>query len=111
MNNGSWRCRACGRVNASYVTSCLCGLNQKENEKPREENWKCLVCGRENSKLHKTCVCGATKAGKLPKEAERAAAPVQISAADEIAKFKQLLDSGAITEEEYEAKKKQLLKL
>lgn len=34
-----------------------------------------------------------------------------ISAADEILKFKQLLDIGAITEEEFEAKKKQLLGL
>lgn len=34
-----------------------------------------------------------------------------MSAADEILKFKQLLDIGAITEEEFEAKKKQLLGL
>lgn len=33
------------------------------------------------------------------------------SAADEIAKYKSLLDSGAITSEEFEAKKKQLLDL
>lgn len=33
------------------------------------------------------------------------------SAADEIAKYKDLLDSGAITQEEYDAKKKQLLGL
>ena len=33
------------------------------------------------------------------------------SAADEIFKFKQLLDAGIITEEEFEAKKKQLLNL
>ncbi|GKT04666.1 SHOCT domain-containing protein [Furfurilactobacillus entadae] len=37
--------------------------------------------------------------------------PNSVSDADEIAKFKTLLDSGAITEEEFEAKKKQLLKL
>lgn len=35
----------------------------------------------------------------------------QRSMADEIAKYKQLLDSGAITQEEYEAKKKQILGL
>ncbi len=34
-----------------------------------------------------------------------------ISAADELLKFKQLLDMGAITQEEYDAKKKQLLGL
>lgn len=43
-----------------------------------------------------------------------AAAPVQnapLSNADELAKYKQLLDSGAITQEEFDAKKKQLLGL
>lgn len=37
--------------------------------------------------------------------------PSSKSAADEIMKYKQLLDAGAITQEEYEAKKKQLLNL
>lgn len=36
---------------------------------------------------------------------------VNMSSADEIEKFKRLLDSGAITQEEYEAKKKQILGL
>jgi hypothetical protein len=35
----------------------------------------------------------------------------QSSSADEILKYKQLLDAGAITQEEYDAKKKQLLGL
>jgi hypothetical protein len=40
----------------------------------------------------------------------RTAGPVT-SPADEILKFKQLFDMGAVTEEEYEAKKKQLLEI
>lgn len=44
------------------------------------------------------------KSGKNP-----VAAPA--SSADELLKFKQLLDSGAITQEEFDAKKKQLLGL
>ena len=35
----------------------------------------------------------------------------QVSAADELKKYKELLDTGAITQEEYEAKKKELLGL
>lgn len=35
----------------------------------------------------------------------------QISAADELKKFKELLDMGIITQEEFDAKKKQLLGL
>ena len=36
---------------------------------------------------------------------------IEMSPADEILKYKNLLDAGAITQEEYEAKKKQLLGL
>lgn len=36
---------------------------------------------------------------------------IQLSSADEIAKFKSLLDQGVITQEEFDAKKKQLLGL
>lgn len=48
-------------------------------------------------------------------QTQAAAAPApaapQSSDADELAKFKSLLDSGAITQEEYDAKKKQILGL
>ena len=49
-----------------------------------------------------------TAAGAAP---VAAAAPAAPSAADELLKFKQLLDMGAITEAEYNAKKAQLLGL
>ncbi len=46
-----------------------------------------------------------------PQIAPQAATPTAASVADELLKFKQLLDMGAITQEEFEAKKKQLLEL
>jgi len=49
-------------------------------------------------------------AAQQQSEAAANAAP-QISSADELAKFKSLLDSGVITQEEFDAKKKQLLGL
>ena len=51
------------------------------------------------------------KSCKVSNEKPQAAAPVAPSAADELLKFKQLLDMGAITEAEYNAKKSQLLGL
>jgi predicted Zn-dependent peptidase len=46
------------------------------------------------------------------KQSETAAASApQLSSADELAKYKGLLDSGVITQEEFDAKKKQLLGL
>ena len=51
------------------------------------------------------------KSCKVSHEKPQAAAPAATSAADELLKFKQLLDMGAITEAEYNAKKSQLLGL
>lgn len=51
------------------------------------------------------------KGCKASQEKLQAAAPAASSAADELMKFKQLLDMGAITEAEYNAKKVQLLGL
>ena len=48
---------------------------------------------------------------KSQSEAAQYEAPQNVSAADEITKFKQLLDTGIITQEEFDAKKKQLLGL
>lgn len=51
------------------------------------------------------------KSCKVSQEKPQAATPVASSVADELLKFKQLLDMGAITEAEYNAKKAQLLGL
>lgn len=48
---------------------------------------------------------------KAPKIIERKIPESQISNADELKKYKELLDSGIITQEEFNAKKKQLLGL
>ena len=74
LSNGGWQCRNCMRVNASYVTTCVCGNPKGHVPEPKEE-------------------------------------PKKISDADEILKFKKLLDEGAITQEEYDKKKKQILGL
>ncbi len=88
LEEGGWKCNRCGHVNASYVTSCNCGMYIKENDnwfKKRDEERKA--------------------------RAEEQKAQAVKSQADEIKKFKELLDSGAITQEEYDAKKKQILGL
>lgn len=64
--------------------------------------------------------CGCSKLNRLTEdeakaELEKQNAPTQVvaetSAADELKKFKELLDMGVITQEEFDAKKKQLLGL
>ncbi|WP_439022800.1 SHOCT domain-containing protein [Bacillus thuringiensis] len=48
---------------------------------------------------------------KKEKVEERLATNATISVADELKKFKELLDMGVITEDEFNAKKKQLLNI
>lgn len=85
---GGWRC-SCGRTHAGYVSSCVCGLNKNQLTTPAK-----------------------------PASSPSAAAPAPKSAppeseADKIAalrQYKELLDSGVLTQEEFEKKKQQLLK-
>ena len=56
-------------------------------------------------------VRGRVEETKRPQRAPQATVVQQASAADELKKFKELLDMGVITQEEFDAKKKQLLGL
>lgn len=93
MSQGGWKCAKCARVNAGYVTTCLCGVSLSDNKKMISEN-------KRKEKEKRTIGAADVVVGA-----------VNISVADEIGKFKKLLDDGTITEEEFAAKKKQLLGL
>lgn len=80
LPGGRWLCR-CGRENAPYVSSCSCGRNQRD------------VFNPEPPKV-------APALSELTDEQDKALA---------IREYKKLLDDGIISEEEFEAKKKQLL--
>ena len=64
------------------------GYNQRQMQ---QGGWRCAKCHHVNPGYVTICSCGLLKTE------------------DALIKYKQLLDSGAISEEEYEAKKKQLL--
>lgn len=81
LSQGGWKC-ICGELNPYYVSSCVCGRNRNEGE-------------INNGKKPQT-----------PKEETSAQSEI-----DMIRKYKELLDSGIITQEEFDAKKKQLLGL
>lgn len=81
LRSGGWRC-GCGRVNASYVSSCSCG--RSKIEEPIQEPAPVRL------------------SEPVEDELQNAAA---------IREYKKLMDDGIITAEEFEAKKKQLLDL
>lgn len=86
LSNGGWKCD-CGRLNYNYCTSCACGRNK----------WEVLAKRQEAEEKAKVVVVKNNEPDK--------------SAAQQIKEFKELYDSGIISSEEFETKKKQLLGL
>lgn len=75
----------------------------------KQGGWKC-TCGRVNPSYTGTCACGKRKDAK--QNAGQAQKTVgEEDKFDEIKKYKELLDSGIITEEEFNKKKTELLGL
>ena len=116
-----WYCTRCGSVNLGTNTCVGCG----------EQYWFCTMCGTANStQMTHCCRCGYAgmngqyvNAGgpqmyapaqqqyldQPQQTADAYAGYTQYSGPDELLKYKELLDRGAITQEEYEAKKRQIL--
>jgi len=85
LNNGGWKCCFCNSINASCVTSCSCGKSKDESEYQKKRIEKAT----------------GTSAGNF---AER-----EIKTIELIEQYKKLLDSGTLTQEEFETKKQALL--
>lgn len=98
----------------------------KDNEILNNGGWKCAKCGQVNYVYEGTCKCGNTKAAnnsltikKKKLEAEKPKVEkvdverndVELQNIKKVQSYKELLDSGVITQEEFEKKKKELLKL
>ena len=86
LNEGGWKCYKCGTVNAAYVTTCGCGVHKRENDRTiKEETTK------EEARINNQSDQELINLAKLKS-------------------YKELLDLGAITQEEFEKKKSELLK-
>ena len=97
LANGGWKC-SCGRMHASYISTCSCGRSKHEvqaaEHKKKQEEAKI----QEELKKQEA----SQKQTKTMDESTKLAA---------IKEYKELLDMGVITQDEFDAKKKQLLGL
>ena len=79
------------------------------NEEPAPPNtWKCR-CGRYNALYVSTCVCGLSKNQEVLPEPTSSAPADELKNISLLKEYKELLDSGVITQEEFDAKKKSIL--
>ncbi len=112
IGNGWWKC-VCGDYNPPNVDTCICGM-RKNLASSSSGTWKCS-CGRYNSSYVGTCSCGRNKAGYLRSDVKTEKNTKKPSfegdGLDQLKKLKELLDMGAITQEEYDIKKKEILKI
>lgn len=83
LSKGGWQCKKCGRVNPEYTSTCACGLTKQENKDYLSEREK------EEAKLKKR--------------------ETELQNVQKLKGYKDLLDAGAISQEEFDAKKKELL--
>lgn len=91
LENGGWQCGFCNRVNAYNVTTCSCGRSREETEQKGKEEQK------------------STSAGEA-KEPDSSLVQEELHIVKVISQYKQLLDAGAITQEEFDKKKQSLLR-
>lgn len=93
----------------------------EEDKKKKESQWKCSSCGRMNQGYTGTCASDQSKEGapkgeqaknvsRMPSEAQLLyASDTELLQMERLKKLKELLDLGAISEEEYEKKKLEYL--
>lgn len=114
-NTGDWKCPNCNRINSAYVGTCGCGRSKNGERKPPVEEKKPAVeekkpVAEEKKQDQKVNL----KKTEEPKEQTQTKAPEAISeseAIERIKQYKELLDSGIITQEEFNKKKAKLLDL
>lgn len=98
LQKGGWKCRRCGKVNPEFIGFCACGMTKGQSKEvdqryEREENEKRAAA--EEMQKNTIDENGSGEKDKF----------------EEIKKYKELLDSGIISEEEFNKKKTELLGL
>ena len=107
-------------ISSMEMNDVLVGDQEKKNELKRkdermlqEDGWMC-ICGKLNASYVGTCSCGRTRSDveayrkKIEKEQNQGEESERLK---QLQQYKALLDCGALTEEEFSAKKRQLLNL
>lgn len=94
LKDGYWKC-LCGKLNPPYTTGCSCGLTVSEINKRKHQQEKIVAEQKENKQ----------------KEAEERNIASEKNNIVLLKEYKDLLDNGIITQEEFDKKKHELLNI
>ena len=93
----SWKC-ICGQTNANYIGTCSCGRSRRDVERclaePKERETVAALSNKENTQ-----------------DSPKTSAKNQMEGIATIKAYKDLLDSGVISQEDFDKKKKELLNI
>ena len=119
VSESDWQC-ACGRMNASYVGTCVCGRHKSDSVtvKKAEALSMLALAEREKAELaaEKAGVqtvpyavrAAAEEAGKKASDPQTEKQEKLLRELEILRKMKELLECGAITQEEFDRKKKEV---
>lgn len=132
-SSSAWKCPKCGEINSNSMTSCSCGTLKPSATSGAAPStfWRCRRCNRDNPDYASTCSCGCKKnpsssnnraLNNIKTASSAVATPAvaqgttqettsELDTIEKLKGYKELLDVGAITQEEFDEKKKQLLGL
>ena len=113
--------RAYDSSNIDYLTGVADTFSVERDKKYTSRvieagGWKCHFCNRTNPSYTGTCACGKTKEDTQNYETARIQQLNEMEqknkredSLDKLKRLKELLDMGALTQEEFDSKKKELL--
>ncbi len=100
---GEWKC-LCGKTNANYVGSCGCG-------RTKDDAFGISIEAKISAEAEKVRISQKEEKVSITHEEELENKNLELLNLDILKKMKDLLDTGAITQEEFDIKKKELLGL
>lgn len=101
-----WKCRFCGRINAEYVGTCGCGKTKTESALWKSNTVETIPRIEE---VRPSVEEVKSSIKEVKPKSEEAKIKSQIENLELLKKYKELLDIGAITQEEFDNKKKEII--
>ena len=107
-------CKPENHQHYDYMTSSVLSKTTEEirkNDIINKGGWQCTRCRRTNPNYTGTCSCGMTKSMNDSFLNEKQKSNDELENLEKLKSYKELLDSGVITQKDFDEKKAQLLNL
>lgn len=112
LANGGWTC-ICGEVNTQIISTCKCGRTKSSSEAEKQKECMEKISKEIDKRIALQAQQKMNGAPEIKEAAEEKSSKAKVKTEDELIRalkdYKDLLESGIISQEEFDSKKKQLL--